>query len=95
MSTGPLFDFAAREYVAKARRTDPQESHDAAARVNVGARERQVLEALMQGDATSYEVAARLGVTVERISPRFRPLEAKGKILRVGRKGGRTLWRVR
>ena len=89
MSTGfPLLDYAA------ARRSDPQESHDAAARVPVAERERQVMEALRAGPATMHEVAERLGMPLTSISPRFAPLFRKGLVRKCGRRDGRTVWEV-
>lgn len=89
-----LFDHAAQ---GQARRTDPQESRDAAARVNVSADEAMVIEALTQyGPMTTAEVAEITKRDREKISPRFAPLARREIIERTGeRRDGSAVWRVR
>ncbi len=82
---------------ALARSSDPDTSKDAAARVNVSKRERQVLDALKSlGDkATTREIADRSGVELLTVSPRLKPLEAKGLVRRTeARRDGAIVWAV-
>jgi hypothetical protein len=66
-----------------ARNTDPDTSHLAAKKVDVTKLEQQVIDAVRQhGPITAYEVADVLGIPLPSITPRFSPLEAKGRILR-------------
>lgn len=92
MNTGlPLLDYGER---AKARRTDPRTSHDAAAKVDVTKGEALVIEALMRfGPMTTAEIAARVGRPRENISSRLRPLERKGMVKdSEQRRGGSIVW---
>jgi uncharacterized membrane protein len=87
---GPLFAYG---YRARARNTDPVESHDAAAKVNVAKREQQVLDALDVGvELTTHEIAELTGIPLVSVSPRMVKLEAKGLVGRMGRRCGRTTW---
>lgn len=74
---------------AYARRTDPATSHEAAhamdETMNASRLERMVFNIVLDsGDrgATSDEVAQRLGMDLQSITPRFKPLESKGYIFR-------------
>lgn len=72
------------------RHTDPQPSHDAAARVEVTRLEGVVLDTLGKRPATwltSIEVSHLSGEDKWSISPRMKPLYEKGKIER-GKKMG-------
>lgn len=78
---------------AFARRTDPSTSHEAAhamdASLTATRLERMVLQIITEsGDhgATSDEVASRLMMDLQSITPRFKPLEAKGLIYRSGQR---------
>lgn len=88
---GPLWD------AAYARRTDPAESHDAAARVPVTALEDRVLCALRErGPSTVPELAAYLDLRVVSVSPRMKPLTDKGEVERTGeRRDGCAVWRAK
>ena len=80
---------------AFARATDPQTSHDAARTVDVTLREAQALKGLsmLGGSGTSRQVAEVVGVDKWSISPRFKPLEAKGRVRRTDeRHQGQIVW---
>ena len=81
------------DFQALARRNDPATSHEAAQRVCGQELALRVLESLQtHGCATSHELAARLGLSLVTVSPRLKPLETFGKVQRVGRSQGRTVW---
>jgi hypothetical protein len=71
---------------ALARRDDPDTSHAAAEVVNAGMLETRTLRTLPWGDLTTEEVALRVGVPRDSISPRMRSLERKGLVVRVGKR---------
>jgi len=48
---------------------------------------------LADGDATSHELAERLGLSLVTVSPRLAPLRRKGLVVEAGRRDGRTVWR--
>ena len=85
---------------ARARKSDPDTSHIAAAQVNMGERQARVLQMLVGHPDTSYGVAARLGLGIEVVSPAFRPLARKGLIRDSGRREigergrARIVWEV-
>lgn len=80
--------------LALARRTDPETSHQAAARVNVTKREQVVLDALDEyGPMTSEELAAATGTEIPAITPRFRPLANKGLIVEARNQDGEIITR--
>lgn len=87
MSTGlPLLDYA------KARRRDPQTSHDAAAKVDVTQGESLVIEALTRfGPMNTREIASKIGRPRENISSRLRPLERKGVVKDSGERCGNSI----
>lgn len=83
---------------ARARRTDPDTSHQAAASVDVTHREQQVLDALAAhpGGLTTKEMADVTGVDRLSLSPRMKPLELKGLVIRTEEtRDGSTVWRIR
>lgn len=95
-STSPtLFDYA--DTHAKARRTDPLTSHEAAESINVQKDEALVIEALTRfGPMTTIELAAKTGRKREAISPRLRPLERKGLVVVSSeRRNGSIVWSVK
>jgi len=79
--------------IARARRSDPATSHQAAARVNGPKLADLVLAEISRGEGTSHEIAARLGLSLVTVSPRMRPLQLQGRIEAGGRRDGRTVWR--
>lgn len=66
---------------AFARHTDPQTSHDAAERTIAPGLEPLILAVLKKGPATMQDCAARLGVQLVSVSPRFAQLRRKGQIV--------------
>ena len=83
---------------AYARKTDPETSREAAARVtpilNVleAAVDAAVFAAGERG-ATAAEVHEATGIDLQSITPRFKPLERKGRIVRTSeRRDGRYVW---
>lgn len=85
-----VFDFDAP---ARARRTDPSTSKDAAASVNVTEMEAVVLRALAAHPMTTHEIAAHTGVSLVTISPRIRPLVQK-RLVREHQIEGKTVKRA-
>ena len=82
---------------ARARRTDPQTSHDAAAlaQETVSDLELQVLACLiLYSPLTSHAIAAYIERSLVAVSPRLKPLEQRGMVVRSGRVARRTLWEV-
>lgn len=77
------FDFTARP--ALARSSDPITSHDAARHVDTNALEHLVLAELRNGPGTTEDLARRLNRSLVTVSPRLKPLEAKGLVRRAGR----------
>lgn len=80
--------------LALTRRADPPTSRAAAARVSTTDLEALVLNVLRAHPSglTSHEVAAALGRELVSVSPRMRPLCAKGRVRETGRRDGRTVW---
>ena len=73
------------EWGAYARRTDPATAHRAAKSVNATRLEAVVLNVLQsfgERGATSHEVAEVAEMELVTVSPRFKPLESKGFIVR-------------
>jgi predicted ArsR family transcriptional regulator len=86
---------------AKARRTDPDTSKQAAGKVNTTALEAAVFGALKaHGPQTINEVADVLRLSLVTVSPRFAPLRDKGLIKdsgvrRLGEAGrSRIVWEI-
>ncbi len=85
---------------AFARNTDPIPSHEAAANVAAAALESLVLATLgTHGPLTTEQIAERADVSLVTISPRMKPLETKGKVVRDGKRKNRsgvsaTVWRL-
>lgn len=78
---------------ALARHTDPATSHDAAAAAHVNRLQGIVLQWLYeQGPegGTSRQCAEDTGIDRVALSPRFRPLEECGLIVRTDRRIGRS-----
>jgi predicted Rossmann fold nucleotide-binding protein DprA/Smf involved in DNA uptake len=70
---------------ARARRTDPVTSHEAAKRAPVAGHCAKVLEALGAGPAGQTEIARRAGLTVAAVSKRLPELRRAGLVERTGR----------
>lgn len=72
---------------ARARRSDPETSHEAASKVNLAKRKAEVLAALktFPDGATSYTVAKYMKQGIERISPVFARLKEAGLARESGR----------
>ena len=90
--------YNSRRQAALARHTDPATSKEAAARVtpilNVleAAVDAAVFAAGERG-ATAAEVHEATGIDLQSLTPRFRPLERKGRIVRTSeRRDGRYVW---
>lgn len=88
---------------AMARTEDPQTSQDAAASVNVQQQEDWIEKLLRQaGDdgLTTAEMGELTGRTRDSFSPRMKPMERKGVVVRTGKRrnspAGRpcTVWRL-
>jgi hypothetical protein len=83
---------------ALARRTDPDTSHIAAARVDATWRELAIWEALEKHfplGATSLELAAKLGWRRDSVSPRIAPMRSKGLLYDTGeRRNGQCVWNL-
>jgi DNA-binding MarR family transcriptional regulator len=81
---------------AKARRSDPETSKEAAAKVNVTKRERQVLYYLRtRGPSTTKEIADCYLASRDSFSPRMKSLEERGLIIRTAeRRDKATVWRL-
>ena len=91
MSYGQLDMFAF------ARNTDPDTSHAAAASVKVALLERRVVACLREHEEglNTKELCELTGIHVNSISPRMKPLEAKGIIRRTDeRRGASIVWRA-
>jgi DNA-binding MarR family transcriptional regulator len=77
-----------------ARYTDPATSHEAAASISATQLESLVLAELSRrGPGTTEQLAARMEMSLVTVSPRMKPLESKGLIVRAGRavnQSGRT-----
>lgn len=82
---------------AFARSSDPSTSHEAAARVDFTNLEAIALQGLEElgGRGTAKQVAAQVGRDKWSISPRFKPLEGKGKVARTEeRHRGQIVWEL-
>jgi len=71
---------------ARARTDDPDTSHVAASVVDAGALETRTLWALRGGALTTEEIALRVGVPRDSISPRMQSLRRKGLADREGKR---------
>ena len=77
---------------ALARSSDPETSHDAAARVDVARAEGRVLDCLrVLGKANNNEIAEYLGCRVNASSPRIAPLCRKGLVRNSGERRDRQI----
>ena len=75
-----------------ARSSDPETSHDAAARVDVARAEGRVLDCLrVLGKANNNEIAEYLGCRVNASSPRIAPLCRKGLVRNSGERRDRQI----
>jgi DNA-binding transcriptional ArsR family regulator len=78
---------------ARARATDPEPSHAAAAKVDAKGLAALVLAELARAPGTTHELADRLGISLVTVSPRMKPLEGAGLVTRAGKRDGRTVWK--
>jgi DNA-binding IclR family transcriptional regulator len=93
--TAVQLDLFSRPPRAFARRSDPPTAHVAAASVPVRDREYQVLAALsLYGPLTAHEIAEHTELPLVSVSPRMKPLETRGLVVRDGRRDKRTIWRA-
>jgi DNA-binding MarR family transcriptional regulator len=88
------------ETPARARRTDPVTSHTAARSVKPRLIESLVLNHLRYGNdgngLTTSEIAERSKIPRDSISPRMRPMEQRGLVVRTSEKrDGRIVWRLK
>ena len=89
--TQPSFSF-----LPLARSTDPDTSHEAADHVDgMKIANRVLAELRANGPGTSHEIADRTGLSLVTVSPRMRPLECAGEVVRIGRRNRRTIWAYR
>lgn len=87
-SAGPLFDAVMERKPInwsppRARRTDPETSHEAAAGVAdfEGDHHAQILDALMLGPAGATEIASRAGLGRDQVGKRLCELERRGLVV--------------
>jgi predicted ArsR family transcriptional regulator len=75
-----------------ARNTDPDTSWDAAETVDVTRLEELVVQALTKNPTglTTEELSSRMRLSLVTVSPRMRPLEKKGKVVRSGKRPNRS-----
>jgi len=79
----------------RARHTDPETSHAAAARATptAGKLDNTICEALQAGPQTTHEISARTGIPVVSVSPRIKPLRVAGRVVdTLERRDGRSVW---
>lgn len=69
---------------ARARKSDPAPSHEAAARAPVHGHCRLILDAFKTGPAGQSEICRRTGLTVAQVSKRLPDLRNRGYIIRDG-----------
>lgn len=81
---------------ARARATDPATSHEAAAKVRVSKRERQILTwlSMVPDGMTASSIAFKLNVGRDSVSPRMKGLVAKEFVIAAGESSGQTIWRA-
>jgi DNA-binding MarR family transcriptional regulator len=82
---------------ARSRRSDPETSKSAAAKVHVERLEWEIITCLdMHGPQTTKQLASCIQCPRDSISPRMKGLEAKGKIFRTGeRRDKATVWALK
>ena len=83
----------AMDFTARTRRTDPPTSRDAAGKVS-GAQLADAVHAdmLSRGPGTAHDIAERMGLSLVTVSPRMKPLEEAGRVVRGPKRDGRTVW---
>jgi predicted Rossmann fold nucleotide-binding protein DprA/Smf involved in DNA uptake len=69
---------------ARARKSDPAPSHEAAARAPVSGHCRLILDAFKAGPAGQSEICRRTGLSVAQVSKRLPDLRRDGHIIRDG-----------
>ena len=84
MTQGNLFDSEMSDH-GLARNTDPETSHEAAAKVDANHLEHLVWECLAQhGPMITEQICAAMGMPWKTVSPRLRPLCNKGWVREAG-----------
>jgi len=82
------------EWTARARTTDPEESHEAARKARNVDVSKRILVALATGDYTTKELVDVLGIKRVSVSPCMKPLKRLGLVDRTGeRRDGCAIWR--
>ena len=77
----PLFD------QPQARKTDPKTSHSAARRVKANSVRHRILNAMEASpytESATWQIAQRMGVSRDSVSPHMKPLKTMGYILEWG-----------
>lgn len=94
-----IYDFMQGGTLAKARSADPAESKEAAERMNRSGKSSTLSQAVFEcldlagGGMTSTEIALKLGVGRDSVSPRMRGLQESGLVRRSGeRRNGQAVW---
>jgi DNA-binding MarR family transcriptional regulator len=89
-------DLFTQEEPARARRTDPETSKDAARSVHVSLLEMTVVSCLkFVGNSTTSEIARWARIPLVSISPRMKPLEEKGLVQRTTeRREHKIVWKL-
>ena len=77
----PLFD------QPQARKTDPKTSHSAARRVKANSVRHRILNAMEASpytESATWQIAQRMGVSRDSVSPHMRPLKVMGYVMEMG-----------
>lgn len=82
------------DFEALARSSDPDTSHEAAAKVDGSALCAIVYRTLVErGPLTTHEIANLAGLAVVTVSPRIKPMRLAGRVVATGaRRDGRSVW---
>lgn len=93
---GVMRTLASQTDTALARKTDPASAQQAAARATrqAGKLKDLVIQHLREADLTASEIAQRIGVPRDSISPRIAPLVRTGRIHVVAGKGKQAVYRL-
>lgn len=81
------------DFTPRARASDPDTSHAAAAAIDGATLAARVLQELREhGPGTSHDLADRLGLSLVTVSPRIAPLQRAGKVYVLRKEGKRQVW---